>query len=104
MKLLAYLGFDVLIAGIKFAQMPFEGVNLVQREVAFPKRLHALHDVEQPAPRLRRFASEEKRSLPFRKHEFLGANKAILHDINLAGFRDAAEQGYSSRPSPRAAQ
>src|ERR1700737_1088444 len=35
LKLLAYLGFDVLIAGIKIAEMPLEGVDLVQREVAF---------------------------------------------------------------------
>src|SRR3984893_14551110 len=98
LKLLAYLGFDVLIAGIKFAQVPFEGVNLVQREVAFPKRLHALHDVEQPATRLRRFVPEEKRLLPFRKDEFLGANETVLHDMNLAGLGDAAEQDI--RPDP----
>ena len=98
MKLLAYLGFDVLIAGIKFAQMPFEGVNLVQREVAFPKRLHALHDVEQPAARLRRFIPEEKCLLPFRKDEFLDANEAIPHDVNRAGLGHAAEQDI--RPDP----
>src|ERR1700738_5636038 len=92
LKLLAYLGFDVLIAGIKFAQMPFEGVNLVQREVAFPKRLRALHDVEQPRRRLRRFIPEEKCLLPFRKDEFLGAKEDILHDVNRAGLGHAAEQ------------
>src|SRR5258708_24212040 len=94
LKLLAYLGFDVLVAGIKIAKLPLERVDLVEREVAFAERLHAFHDVEQPATRLRRFTSEEKRLLPFRKAELLGANEAVLHDMNLAGFRDAAEQYF----------
>src|SRR5437773_1408476 len=98
LKLLAYLGPDVLVAWIKFAQMPLESVDLVKREIAFAQRLHTFHDVEQPAARLRRFTSEKKRSLPFRKHEFLGADEAVLHDMNLAGFRDPAEQDI--RPDP----
>src|ERR1700737_3795401 len=81
LKLLSIFGFDVLVTGIEITEMPFEGVNLVKRELAFPKRLHALHDVEQPATRLRRFIPQEKRLLPFRKDEFLGANEAILHDV-----------------------
>ena len=69
LKLLTYLGFDVLVAGIEIAEMPLEGVDLVKREVAFPERLHAFHDIEQPAARLRRFIPEEERLLPFRKDE-----------------------------------
>src|SRR5258708_6698780 len=74
LKLLTNLRFDVLVAGIEAAKMTFEGVDLIEGEVPFPKRLHALHDIEQPAARFGRFISEEKRLLPFRKHEFLGAN------------------------------
>ncbi len=35
LKLLAYLGFDVLVAGIEIAQMLLESVDLVEREIAF---------------------------------------------------------------------
>jgi hypothetical protein len=35
LELLAYLGLDVLVAGIEIAQMPLERVDLVEREVAF---------------------------------------------------------------------
>src|ERR1700726_4566086 len=68
LKLLAYLGFDVLVAGIEIAKMPLERVDLVKREVALPQRLDAFHDVEQPAARFRGFASQEKCLLPFRKN------------------------------------
>ena len=98
LQLLTNLGFDVLVAGIEIAEMPLEGVDLVKREVAFAERLHALHDIEQPAARFRRFTSEKKRFLPFRKDEFLCANETVLHDMNLAGLRDAAEQDI--RPDP----
>jgi len=33
---------DVLVAGIEFAQMPLESVDLVEREVAFAERLNAI--------------------------------------------------------------
>jgi hypothetical protein len=36
LKLLAYLGFDVLVAGIEIAEMPFESVDILQREVTLP--------------------------------------------------------------------
>src|SRR6476660_1583964 len=67
LKLLPYLGFDVLVAGIEIAEMPFESVDLIKCEVAFPELLHAFHDIEQPAAGLRRFAPEKQRLLPFRK-------------------------------------
>ncbi len=41
LKLLTYLGFDILVAGIEIAQMPLEGVDHVEREVALTERLHA---------------------------------------------------------------
>jgi hypothetical protein len=66
LKLLPYLGFDVLVAGIKITEMSFEGVNFLKGEITFAERVHAFHDIEQPASRLGRFASEKKRSLPFR--------------------------------------
>jgi hypothetical protein len=72
--------------------MPFESVNFVKREVALPERFHAVHDIEQPAARVRRFVSQEQRLLPFGEHRFLGANGRVLHDMNLAGLRDAVEQ------------
>ncbi len=87
LKLLTYLGFDVLVAGIEFAEMPFESVDLVERKLALAERFHALHDVEQPAARLRRFASEKKRSPPFRENQFLCADETVLHDMNFTGFR-----------------
>src|ERR1700730_2650009 len=94
LQLLTYFWFDVLVAGIEIAEMPFERVNLVEREVALAKRLDALHDVEQPAARLRRFTPEEKRPLPIRKDEFLGADQTVLDDVNLAGLRNAVEQDF----------
>ena len=92
--MLAYLGLDVLVAGIEIAQVPLERVDLIEREVSFAERLHAFHDIEQPPACLQRLIPEEKRSLPFRKDKLLGANEAVLHDVNLAGFRDAAEQYF----------
>src|SRR5437868_2772432 len=61
LKLLTYLRLDVLVAGIEIAEMPLESVDLVKREVSLAERFHALDDIEQPAPRLRRFISEKKR-------------------------------------------
>src|ERR1700720_1700830 len=84
LQLLAYLRLDVLVAGIEIAEMPFEGVDLVEAEVAFAERVNAFHHVEQPATRLRRFIPEEERLLPIRKHELLGANEAVPDDVNLA--------------------
>jgi hypothetical protein len=59
LELLTYLRLDVLVAGIEIAEMAFERVNVIEREVALAKRLHAFHDVEQPTTRLRRFISEK---------------------------------------------
>src|SRR5580692_4732252 len=84
LQLLAYLRFDVLVAGIEFAEVPLEGVDLVQGEVALAERVNAFHDVEQPATRLRRFIPEEQRLLPIGKDEFLSANEAVPDDVNLA--------------------
>jgi len=39
LKLLAYLRLDVLVAGIEVAEMPFEGVDLVQGELALAEGL-----------------------------------------------------------------
>src|SRR5207237_7225139 len=78
---------------------PLEGVDLVKREVSLAKRFHALHDIEQPAPRLRRFISKKKRPLPFCENELLLPNDATLNDVNLAGFRNAAEQDVRSDPA-----
>jgi hypothetical protein len=101
LQLLAYLRLDVLVAGIEIAEMPFEGVDLVKGEIAFAKGLHALHDVEQPTARFRRLVSEEERLLPFCEDDFLGADEAVLHDMNLARLWDAAEQDI--RPDPASA-
>src|SRR5258705_9128884 len=79
--------------------MSLESVDLVKREVPLAERLDAFHDVEQPAARLRRFVSEEKRLLPFREHQVLCANDAGLNDMNLAGLRDAAEQDIGPDPA-----
>jgi hypothetical protein len=63
LKLLTYLGLDVLVAGVEVTEMPLEGVDLVEREVPLVERLHAFHDIEQPAARLRRFVPEKKAGL-----------------------------------------
>jgi hypothetical protein len=99
LKLLTYLGFDVLVAGIEIAEMAFEGVDLFNREITLAERLHAFHHIEQPAARLPRFTSEEKRSLPVRKDQFLRANETVLDDMNLAGLRHAAEQDIRADPA-----
>src|SRR5258708_37021523 len=99
LKLLPYLRFDVLVAGIEITEMPLESVDLVERKLVLAERLDTVHDGEQPAARLRRFASQEKRLLPFRKDAFLLANDPALNDMNLAGLRHATEQDIRSDPA-----
>src|ERR1700754_1325110 len=99
LQLLAYLRPDVLVAGIEAAEMPLESVDLVERELALAKGLHAFHDVEQPAPRFQRFIPEEKRFLPFRENQLLCTNDAVLHDVNLARLRYLAEQDFRADPA-----
>jgi hypothetical protein len=84
LQLLPNLGSYVLVARIEIAKMPLESVDLIKREVAFAERLHAIHNIKEPAARLRRLIPEEERSLPLRKDEFLRANETVLHDMNLA--------------------
>jgi hypothetical protein len=98
LQLLANLRPDVLVAGIAIAEMPLEGIDFVKREVALPKRLHAFHDVEQPASRFQRLAPEKERLLPVGKDEFFRTNDTILDDVNFPGFRDAAEQDIGADP------
>src|SRR5258708_1815102 len=78
LKLLAYLRPDVLVAGIEPAEMPLESVDLIERELTLAERLHAFHDIEQPAPRFQRFVPKEKRFLPFRENQLFRANDAVL--------------------------
>src|SRR4051794_18429400 len=99
LQLLADFRPDVLVAGIEFAEIPVERIDLIQRELALAERLHAFHDVEQPSPSLRRLAAEKEGSLPFGEHQLLGANDPVLHDVNLAGLRNAAEQDVRTDPS-----
>src|ERR1700674_1194614 len=98
LKLLTYLGFDVLVAGIEIAKMPFESIDFIKREFRLAERFHALHDVEQPAARFRRFVSQEKRPLPIGEDFFFRTDDPALHDMNLAGLGDTAEQDI--RPNP----
>src|ERR1700761_2431124 len=99
LELLTYLGFDVLIAGVEIAEMLLERINLFKREVALPKGLNAFHDIEQPAPRFRRFISEEKCFLPFRKDNFLRANDPVLYNMNFTGIRNAADHNIRADPA-----
>jgi hypothetical protein len=46
LKLLTYLGSNVLVAGVEIAEMALEGIDLVQGKIALTQRLHALHDVQ----------------------------------------------------------
>src|SRR3954449_7131764 len=78
--------------------MPLEGIDLFDGEFALAERLNALHYVEQPTTRFRRRIPEEKRFLPFRKDQLFLANQTLLHDMNLAGLRHAAEQNVRSDP------
>jgi hypothetical protein len=77
LKLLAYFWSDVLVARIEISEVPLEHVNLVKAEIAFAERLHAFHDIEQPAARFRRFVSKEKRPSPFRKNGFLRTDDSL---------------------------
>jgi hypothetical protein len=99
LKLLAYLRFDVLVAGIKIAEMAFERVDLVKGELALAERLDAIHDVEQPSARVRRFIPEEKRFPPFGEDRFLRANDTTLNDVNFARFGNTVEQNFRADPS-----
>src|SRR6185437_1689535 len=92
LKLLANLRLHVLVTGIEVAQMSLECIDFVESEFALPKRLHAFHDIEQPTSRLKRFASEKERFLPFLENRFLRANNAVLHNVNLADLWHLAEQ------------
>lgn len=69
--------------------MPLKGVDFFKREVPLAERLHAFHDVEQPAPGLRRLVPEKQRLLPLIEDDVLGANAAALHDVNFSGFGNA---------------
>src|SRR3954452_12824805 len=99
LKLLANLRLDVLVAGIAVTQMPLESVNLVEREFALPERLHAFHDIKQPATAVQRFISEEKRLLPFCQDEVFLSHDAVLDNMNFPGFRDLAEQNVRTYPA-----
>jgi hypothetical protein len=99
LKLLTYLWFDVLIAGIEIAEMALECVHLVKGKVAFPQRLHTFHNVEQPPARIGRFAPEEERSLPFGKDQFFRPNDSAPHNMNLPGLWDSVEQDFRTDPS-----
>src|SRR5882672_12510262 len=99
LKLLAYLRPDVLVARVEIAKMQFESVDLIECEVSLAKRLHAFHDVQQPAPRFWRFASKEERLLPIGEDEFLGANNAILNDMNFPGVWHTAEENIGADPA-----
>lgn len=49
--------------------------------------------------RFRRFVPEEKRLLPIRKDEFLGADETVLDNVNLAGLWNAVEQDFRTDPA-----
>jgi hypothetical protein len=92
LKLLTNLWLDVLVTGIEFAEVPLEGIDFVETEITLAKRLHAFHDVEQPATRFKGRASEKERLLPFLKDGFLRTNDTVLNDMYLADLRHFAEQ------------
>ena len=101
LELLANLWPHILVTRVKFAEVPLESVNFIEREFAPAQRLHAFHDVEQPAACFKRFVSQEQRFLPFLKDSLLGTNDAVLNNVNLAGLRDIADQDI--RPDPAGA-
>ena len=49
LKLLPNLWPDILVAGIKTAEVALERVDFVEGEVAFAQRFNAFHHIEQPA-------------------------------------------------------
>jgi hypothetical protein len=99
LELLTYLRPDILVAGIEFAKMPLECIDVVEREITFIQRFHAFHDVEQPAARLKGFAPEKECLLPFLKDGFLRTNDAVLDDMYLADLRHFAEQDVRANPT-----
>jgi hypothetical protein len=103
LKLLTYLWFDVLIAGIEVAKMALERIDFVKGEVALPQRFHTFHDVEQPSARFRRFIPEEQRFLPFGKDHFFRPNYPTLHDMNLPGLGTRSSRIFEpTHPARRA--
>src|SRR3981189_2697375 len=79
--------------------MPLKSIDLIKRKVALPERLHALHDIEQPATAFQRFISEEKCLLPFCQDEVFLSHDAVLDNMNFPGFRDLAEQNVRTDPA-----
>ena len=72
--------------------MPVEGINLVKGKLALAQRLDAFHDVQQPAARLKRFASEKECFLPYFENGVLRTDDAVLDDMYLADLWHLAEQ------------
>ena len=79
--------------------MPLEGIHFVKREVAFAERLHAFHDVEQPAACLRRLLSQKKCLLPFGEDQFFRTDDSALNDMNFARLGNAIKQDFRTNPS-----
>ena len=46
LKLLTYLGFDVLVSGIEIAKVLLKSINFFKSEFALAQRIHAFHDIE----------------------------------------------------------
>ena len=84
MKLLTYLGFDVLVARVETTETTLKSVDFVESEFSFPERFDAFHDVEQPSTCLQRLMSEEEGLLPLLQNRLFRANDAILNDVNLS--------------------
>src|SRR5215472_8207350 len=99
LQLLANLWPDVLVAGIEVAEMPVEGIDLIESELPLAERLDALHHIEQPTTRLQRLASEEESLLPFLKNGVLRANDTVLNDVYLADLWHLADQNVRTNPT-----
>src|SRR5579872_206852 len=94
LKLLTYLGFDVLVSGIEIAKVSLKTINFFKCEFPLTQRLHTFHYVKQPTARFQRLASKEERLLPFLENGFLRTDDPTLDDMNLAGFRHAIQPDF----------
>ena len=92
LQLLAYLRFDVLVAGIEIAEMPVESVDLSRVNSRLPSdSTHFITSSSQPRVSGDSFLRNSVFCHSSRTASF-GRTTPSLHDVNLARLRDAADR------------
>jgi hypothetical protein len=86
----------VSIVRIEIAQRAFESVDVLKLEFRPADGLHAFHDLDQPASRIRRFVAQEARLAPLSEHFVLRLNLAVANDEDFARWGNLAEQDVAA--------